>query len=172
MLTLHCQISFEAKAPPGYTFIPAGNPVFTNACKEVCRKEGHKVFTVSVSDALVPIFLLRNACLFDCLQTTPHQRMHDLSQQVHRIGYHFPSVVVATICMERGFFLSSMGKVMPYRQGAPKRRADSDLSQNAINAEARDAIKDLFPNIPKKDLGQIIKTAFQKVGHRHSLIRC
>lgn len=138
---LRSVISFEAKAPPGYTFIPAGNPEFTNACKEVCRKEGHKVFTVS---------------------TTPHQRMHDLSQQVHRIGYHFPSVVVAATCMEKGFFLSGTGKVMSYRQGASRRRMDSDLSQNAINAEARDAIKDLFPNIPKKDVTQIIKTAFQK----------
>ncbi|KAL1957894.1 hypothetical protein VTO42DRAFT_5459 [Malbranchea cinnamomea] len=138
---LRSVISFEAKAPPGYTFIPAGNPVFTNACKEMCRKEGHKVYTVS---------------------TTPHQRMHDLSQQVHRIGYHFPSVVVATVCMERGFYLSTTGKVMSYEQGSSRRRADSEMSQNAINAEARDAIKDLFPNIPNKDLNQIIKTAFQK----------
>lgn len=147
---LRSVISFEAKAPPGYTFIPAGNPKFTNACKEVCRKDGLKVFTVS---------------------TTPHQRTHNLSQQVHRIGYHFPSVVVATICMERGLFLSSTGKVMPYRQLPSQgsahqlmrgRRADSEVSQNTINVEARDAIKDLFPNIPEKDLKQIIKTAFQK----------
>ncbi|EEP80873.1 predicted protein [Uncinocarpus reesii 1704] len=147
---LRSVISFEAKAPPGYTFIPAGNPKFTSACKELCRKDGLKVFTVS---------------------TTPHQGMHNLSQQVHRIGYHFPSVVVATVCMERGVFLSSAGKVMPYRQIPSRgnvrefireRRADSELSQNTINAEARDAIKDLFPNIPDKDLNQIIKTAFRK----------
>ena len=59
---------------------------------------------------------------------------------------------------------------MSYRQGASRRRTDSELSQNAINAEARDAIKDLFPNIPKKDLNQIIKTAFQKVSGRDALI--
>jgi hypothetical protein len=34
--------------------------------------------------------------------------------------------------------------------------------QITINTEARDAIKDLFPNIPDNDLHQIIKTAFQK----------
>ncbi|ODH49676.1 hypothetical protein GX48_04200 [Paracoccidioides brasiliensis] len=146
---LRSVISFEAKAPPGYTFIPAGNPQFTNACKEICRKDGLQVFAVS---------------------TTPHQRMHDLSQQVHRIGYHFPSVVVATICMERGLFLSSTGKVVPYHASTQnpagirgqERRADSEVSQNTINVEARDAIKDLFPNIPTKDLNRIIKTAFQK----------
>ncbi|WEW55646.1 hypothetical protein PRK78_001078 [Emydomyces testavorans] len=147
---LRSVISFEAKAPPGYTFIPAGNPRFTSACKEICRKDGLKVFTVS---------------------TTPHHRMHNLSQQVHRIGYHFPSVVVANVCMERGVFLSSTGKVMPYRHLPShghvrdlmrERRADSEISQNTINTEARDAIRDLFPNIPDKDLNQIIKTAFRK----------
>lgn len=34
--------------------------------------------------------------------------------------------------------------------------------QITINTEARDAIKDLFPDIPDNDLHQIIKTAFQK----------
>ena len=74
--------------------------------------------------------------------------------------------------MELGVFLSTTGKVMSY-QGAPfpgapanyggRKRADSEVSQTTINTEARDAIKDLFPNIPDKDLNQIIKTAFQKV---------
>ena len=44
-----------------------------------------------------------------------------------------------------------------------KLRADSVVSQTTINTEARDAIRDLFPNIPDSDLNQIIKTAFQKV---------
>lgn len=42
------QFSFEAKAPSGYTFIPAGNPHLTTACKERCRKEGLEVHAVSV----------------------------------------------------------------------------------------------------------------------------
>ncbi|DAA73640.1 TPA_exp: Uncharacterized protein A8136_4074 [Trichophyton benhamiae CBS 112371] len=143
---LRIAISFETKPPPGYTFIPAGNPEFTNGCKELCRKDGYKVYTVS---------------------TTPHQRVHDLSQHVHRIGYHFPSVVVASICMERGFFLSSSGRVVAYQNQRPdqiqgNKSASSEQSQETINAEARDAIKDLFPNIPTKDLNQIVKTAFKK----------
>ncbi|KAK2873658.1 hypothetical protein FQN49_002191 [Arthroderma sp. PD_2] len=142
---LRSAISFESKPPPGYTFIPAGNPAFTNGCKELCRKDGFKVYTVS---------------------TTPHQRAHDLSQQVHRIGYHFPSVVVATICMERGLFLSSSGRVVAYQNHRPGQQgnkgANLEQSQKKINTEARDAIKDLFPNIPTSDLDQIINTAFRK----------
>lgn len=42
------QISFETKAPRGYTFISAGNPKVTNACKELCRKDGLKIFAVTV----------------------------------------------------------------------------------------------------------------------------
>lgn len=41
--------------------------------------------------------------------------------------------------------------------------AHTDKSQVEINTEARDAIKDLFPNIPDTDLSQIIRTAFKKV---------
>lgn len=44
-----------------------------------------------------------------------------------------------------------------------RERAESEVSQTTLNTEARDTIKDLFPNIPEKDLNQIISTAFQKV---------
>lgn len=74
--------------------------------------------------------------------------------------------------MELGVLLSSTGKVMTHEQAHPqggpanfdhRMRAGSVVSQTTINTEARDAIKDLFPNIPDSDLNQIIKTAFQKV---------
>ncbi|KAJ0415540.1 hypothetical protein BJY00DRAFT_255896 [Aspergillus carlsbadensis] len=140
---LRSVISFEAKAPPGYTFIPAGNPHFTTACKELCRKDGMKVYAVS---------------------TTPHLHTHGLSQHVHRIGYHFPSAIVAAACMDRGLYLTSTGKTVPfYSMGNDTGPAETNLvSQITINTEARDVLKDLFPNIPDNDLNQIIKTAFQK----------
>ncbi|KAL2837413.1 hypothetical protein BJY01DRAFT_45584 [Aspergillus pseudoustus] len=140
---LRSVISFEAKAPPGYTFIPAGNPHFTTACKELCRKDGMKVYAVS---------------------TTPHLHNHGLSQHVHRIGYHFPSAVVAAVCMDRGLYLTSTGKTVPFHSmgnGTGPTQTNS-VSQITINTEARDVLKDLFPNIPDNDLNQIIKTAFQK----------
>lgn len=49
---------------------------------------------------------------------------------------------------------------------------DTGRSQDKINVEARDTIKDLFPNIPKKDLDQIIKTAFQKVRYPFLVFHC
>ncbi len=44
-----------------------------------------------------------------------------------------------------------------------KNSTSSDVSQATLNAEARDAIKDLFPKIPEADLKKIISRAFQKV---------
>ncbi|KAI9039526.1 DUF2293 domain-containing protein [Aspergillus affinis] len=141
---LRSVISFQAKAPPGYTFIPAGNPQLTTACKELCRKDGLKVFAVT---------------------TTPHMKTHNLSQHVHRIGYHFPSAVVAAVCTDLGLYLTATGKTVPFNgdnTAGIRKRANSEVSQITINTEARDVLKDLFPNIPANDLNQIIKTAFQK----------
>ncbi|KAL4930036.1 DUF2293 domain-containing protein [Aspergillus undulatus] len=140
---LRSVISFEAKAPPGYTFISAGDPHFTTTCKELCRKDGLKVYAVS---------------------TTPHLHTHGLSQHVHRIGYHFPSAVVADVCSDRGLYLTGTGKAVSFfnmNNDASSGYTDS-TSQITINTEARDVLKDLFPNIPDNDLNQIIKTAFQK----------
>ncbi|CEJ59078.1 hypothetical protein PMG11_07713 [Penicillium brasilianum] len=141
---LRSVICFEAQAPSGYTFIPAGNPLLTTSCKERCRKDGLQVYAVS---------------------TTPHMGTHNLSQHVHRIGYHFPSTVVAAACSELGLYLTSAGKAVPFHtlgtlQANPP--SNSEVDQITINTEARDAIRDLFPNIPDNDLNQIIKTAFQK----------
>ncbi|KAK4866259.1 hypothetical protein LT330_008600 [Penicillium expansum] len=142
---LRSVICFEAQAPSGYTFIPAGNPQLTTTCKERCRHEGLQIYAVS---------------------TTPHHRHHNLSQHVHRIGYHFPSTVVAAVCSELGFYLTSTGKTVPSTFPTDRiensTQADSEISQITLNTQARDALKDLFPNIPDKDLNQIIKTAFQK----------
>ena len=91
---------------------------------------------------------------------------HNLSQHVHRIGYHFPSTVVAAACSELGLYLTSSGKAVPFHSlGSHQENppATTEVDQITINTEARDAIRDLFPNIPDNDLNQIIKTAFQKV---------
>ncbi|RJE25637.1 hypothetical protein PHISCL_02030 [Aspergillus sclerotialis] len=141
---LRSVISFETEAPPGYTFIPAGNPRLTAACKEACRKDGLGVFAVT---------------------TTPHLRIHNLSQHVHRIGYHFPSAIVANVCMDLGLYLTATGKALPFYnvgRNEGSLRVNSEASQITINTEARDVLRDLFPNIPDTDLNQIIKTAFQK----------
>ncbi len=92
------------------------------------------------------------------MKTTPHQRAHDLSQQVHRIGFHFPSVVVAQVCAYYGIVLTSAGTVLAEDESESfhprsKRLKEQIIAQDrkdqiTINTEARDTIKDLFPNIP------------------------
>jgi hypothetical protein len=93
-----------------------------------------------------------------------------LSKEVHRIGFHFPTTVVDEVCAHYGIMLSAAGTLIKEedfqsfhrrRQGNNK-KPDDLKDQITINTEARDAIKDLFPNIPDNDLHQIIKTAFQK----------
>ena len=75
--------------------------------------------------------------------------------------------MVAAVCSELGFYLTSTGKTVlstfPANRIENPRQTDSEISQKTLDTEARDALKDLFPNIPDKDLNQIIKTAFQKV---------
>lgn len=89
---------------------------------------------------------------------------------MHRIGFHFPSVVVDQVCAHYGIVLSAAGTLIKdediksfrnHRQNKAKGQ-EQKKDQITINTEARDAIRDLFPNIPDNDLHQIIKTAFQK----------
>ena len=74
------------------------------------------------------------------------------------------------MCAHYGIVLSSAGTLVREndvqdfrrvrrkgRQGQPPQK-----DQVTINTEARDAIKDLFPCIPDRDLFQVIKTAFQR----------
>ena len=105
-----------------------------------------------------------------------------MSIQVHRIGYHFPSSIVARACTSLGIDLSRNGRVLHNQAGLS---LDSGLeqalerrnvfnprtqeilhprdSQASIDTQAREAIKDLFPKIPMKDLHAIVTRAFEKV---------
>ncbi|KZF26773.1 hypothetical protein L228DRAFT_243289 [Xylona heveae TC161] len=151
-------ISFKADAPPGFTFVPIGNPKLTQQCKEFSREEGRKVYIVSAAP-----------------QNKAHKNASNISHHIHRIGHHFASTVVAKACHELGLHLTPSGRAVRYsgQRTRPMQHLDalednngpslrSGLSQKKINAEARDAIRDLFPNIPKKDLHEIITRAFKK----------
>jgi hypothetical protein len=133
------------------------------------REQNQQIYTVSV--CCKPQIMMQ---LPNFLQTTPHKNKNlakTLSHQVHRIGHHFQSQIVYKACSDLGLYFSNDGTVKSiadytYDYGnfkARRERADSEESQTTLNTEARDTIKDLFPNIPDKDLNQIISTAFQKV---------
>jgi hypothetical protein len=42
------QITYSAQSPPGYTFVPFGNPDLTDYIKERCRTRSLEAFTVTV----------------------------------------------------------------------------------------------------------------------------
>ena len=161
------QLSFTAKPPPGYTFIPAGHPELTAAMKEFARKGNYQIYAVSVS---FPRIRTAWPLIHQNMKTTRHQETHDLSKEVHRIGFHFPTTVVDEVCAHYGISLSASGTLIKeedrqsfhQRRQGKNQRPDDMKDQITINTEARDAIKDLFPNIPDNDLHQIIKTAFQR----------
>ena len=88
--------------------------------------------------------------------------------------------MVEKACMSLGVSLSVSGFVLPTNTRRPNNRfsrkgllkgkeikkADKipdNISQATLNNQAREAIKDLFPKIPDKDLHAIVNRAFQKV---------
>ena len=107
-----------------------------------------------------------------------------LSQQVGRVGYHFPSTVVEQACQLLGITLTRLGHIRDdqrrntnaynnrsiqskkdgRKQDAKARESSvgKDMSQEDIDARAASAIRDLFPKIPDKDVKRIIARAFQK----------
>lgn len=118
----------------------------------------------------------------DLNKDSKHRHNTNLSHEVHRIGYHFPSLVVEKACMSLGVSLSQSGQVLTsdgkfssMQQRLPptkKKRTrrvrttvapKDDISQATLDTQAREAIRDLFPKIPEKDLHDIICRAFQKV---------
>lgn len=104
-------------------------------------------------------------------QATPHAQRHELSREVHRVGYHFPTEVVSQVCTHYGIRLDSSGRLvgendteqlfMKISQKGEVVLNESVRDQVTINTEAKEIIRDLFPKIPDNDLFQIIKTAFQ-----------
>ena len=106
----------------------------------------------------------------------------ELSQEVHRVGYHFSSVVVESACLSLGVTLTESGRVVqstfaslneepPGRgmkrksktKGRESPKFDLSLSQATIDTQARESITDLFAKIPLEDLHNIVSRSFQKV---------
>ncbi|KAK5947077.1 hypothetical protein PMZ80_001223 [Knufia obscura] len=144
------QLSFHAEPPPGYTFIPAGNTQLTAAMKAFAKRGGQQIMAVSA---------------------TPHAQRHELSREVHRIGYHIPTEVVSQVCSHYGIRVDSSGRLIGEQESEKlfmkiSQKGEVVLNENirdqvTINTEAKEIIRDLFPKIPDNDLFQIIKTAFQ-----------
>lgn len=111
-----------------------------------------------------------------------------MTREVSRIGYHFSTIVVDRACQSLGVTLNASGRVIqshfaylkddelndlktkkPNRKKSTARvqrqlaTVDTSLSQALIDSQAREAIQDLFPKIPQRDLHEIVVRAFDKV---------
>ncbi|CAG8971889.1 hypothetical protein HYALB_00007804 [Hymenoscyphus albidus] len=131
---LEVQITTDPRPPPGFWFVPFGDPVMTNACKELSRERGAMIFVVSERQ----------------------REASKISAEVHRIGYHFRETIVDEAREVVGETVLTRSNVRP---GAIEPIPES---QDEINKQADLALRDLFPRIPNTDRQQIIEHAFQK----------
>ncbi|EFY88169.1 hypothetical protein MAC_05775 [Metarhizium acridum CQMa 102] len=129
--------------PPGFEFVPIGNPGLTKACKDLSREKDAMIFVVS-----------------------PVTTNNSLSQQVNRLGHHIRQTIVeeakATIAD-----LPESGPATP--DGNPEPIPET---QAEYHAQADAALRDLFPRIPNTDRQIIIEHAFTRVSisnNRHFL---
>ncbi|KID97972.1 hypothetical protein MAJ_06049, partial [Metarhizium majus ARSEF 297] len=120
--------------PPGFEFVPIGNPGLTKACKDLSREKDAMIFVVS-----------------------PVTTNNSLSQQVNRLGHHVRQTIVeeakATIAD-----LPESGAATP--DGNPEPIPEI---QAEYHAQADAALRDLFPRIPNTDREIIIQHAFTRV---------
>ncbi|KAK2066326.1 hypothetical protein P8C59_000155 [Phyllachora maydis] len=139
--------------PPGFEFVPIGNPVLTKACKELSREQGALIFFV-----ILPTVQPQDA--------NPRNNMaefEELGKHLNRIGLH----VRASIVEEARGQLAALGHEVPYENPqtvAPGRPEPIPAKQEDVNKQADAAIRDLFPRIPNPDRERVI-------GHSFSLKR-
>ncbi|KAB8290673.1 hypothetical protein EYC80_008314 [Monilinia laxa] len=129
---LEFQVTNDPSPPPGFTYVPIGDPTLTNACKELSREQNAMIFIVSRSK----------------------EDNSKISEHVFRTGYHFREVIVdeaRKIVGDTVVSNTAHGLIEPIPE-----------SQEEINKQADGAIRDLFPRIPNTDRQRIIEHAFQK----------
>ncbi|KAG0646322.1 hypothetical protein D0Z07_8369 [Hyphodiscus hymeniophilus] len=131
---LEFEVTTDSRPPPGFRFIPVGNPTLTDACKELSRDREAMYFIVSSNKEAT-------------------ERVY---QYISRIGYHFRESIVDDAATSVGDMIVSRRTYKPDEiEAIPE-------SQAEINKQADAAIRDLFPRIPNTDRQMIIDHAFKK----------
>ncbi|KAG5922191.1 hypothetical protein E4U42_005574 [Claviceps africana] len=134
---LEVQVTRAKTPPPGFEFVPIGNPVLTSACKELSREKDAMIFIVS------------------------SVATNSLSQQVNRLGHHVRQTIVEE-ARESMAHLPQSGAATP--DGKPEPIPES---QAEYHLQADAALRDLFPRIPNTDRQIIIEHAFTRVSVPH-----
>ncbi|CZR53287.1 uncharacterized protein PAC_03165 [Phialocephala subalpina] len=131
---LEFTVTDDQNPPPGFTFVPIGDPIMTNKCKELSRERDAMIFIVSMWK----------------------EENSKISEHIHRTGYHFREMIVEEARDIIGETVISKPAARPgFIEPIPE-------SQDEINREADGAIRDLFPRIPNTDRTMIIEHAFKK----------
>ncbi|CCU77255.1 hypothetical protein BGHDH14_bgh02873 [Blumeria hordei DH14] len=130
---LEFQVTNKLEPPPGYAFVPIGDPSLTNACKELSREKDAMIFIVS----------------------TCKSEQSKIAEHVYRIGFHFRE----TIIDEAREFLGERPNFKTDTQGITEPIPELQID---INKQADAAIRDLFPRIPNTDRQMVIEHAFKK----------
>lgn len=131
---LEFTVTDDQNPPPGFTFVPIGDPIMTNKCKELSRERDAMIFIVSMWK----------------------EENSKISEHIHRTGYHFREMIVEEAREIIGETVISKPNTRPgFIEPIPE-------SQDEINQQADGAIRDLFPRIPNTDRTMIIEHAFKK----------
>ncbi|KUI67238.1 hypothetical protein VM1G_03422 [Cytospora mali] len=133
---LEFQTTTDRNPPPGFEFVPIGNPELTKACKELSREQEAMIFIV-------------------CTAKDVHA--NNLALQMSRVGHHIRRTIVEQARAQIGADELSP----PSNSGEPEPIPET---QEEINAQADAALRDLFPRIPNFDKQMIIEHAFKKGG--------
>ncbi|KAK3321193.1 hypothetical protein B0T19DRAFT_403762 [Cercophora scortea] len=132
---LEIEFTEDRNPPPGFQFVPNGNPALTTACKEMSRELGAMIFIVTSSSG---------------------HYSQKLSLHLNRIGHHIRETIVEQARDSLGQDGQSFGGADIGRpEPIPERQEDIDKQADA-------AIRDLFPRIPNTDRQMIIEHAFNK----------
>ncbi|KAG8160309.1 hypothetical protein KVR01_009845 [Diaporthe batatas] len=130
---LEFKITTDKNPPPGFEFVPIGNPELTQACKELSRERDAMIFIVC---------------------TAKDANANKLALQMSRTGHHIRRTIVEEARAQIGEEDASTAS----NSGEPEPIPDT---QEEYNAQADAALRDLFPRIPNTDRQMIIEHAFK-----------
>ncbi|TLD25512.1 hypothetical protein PspLS_06094 [Pyricularia sp. CBS 133598] len=135
---LEFQVTTDRTPPPGFEFVPIGNPDLTKACKELSREQDAMIFIVSAMD---------------------HGDGSQLGLHMNRVGHHIRRTIVEQA-------RTSLGQSLEYflETASDKRPEPIPETQEEINAQADAALRDLFPRMPNTDRQMVLDRSFRKGG--------
>ncbi|KFA49326.1 hypothetical protein S40293_04172 [Stachybotrys chartarum IBT 40293] len=132
---LEFEITSKKTPPPGFEFVPIGNPELTTACKELSRERDAMMFIVS-----------------DTRDSDPNPIAH----QMNRIGHHIRESIVEEARANLNHW-PLVGNTPLKTNGLPE---PIPTSQEEYNRQVDAVLRDLFPRIPHTDRQMIIEHAF------------